>query len=51
MAKKLYYENVHLKSFSGTVLSCEKAADGYAVTLDATAFTPRAAVRPATRVI
>ena len=40
MAKKLYYENVHLKSFSGTVLSCDKAADGYAVTLDATAFYP-----------
>ena len=37
---KLYYDNAYTKSFEATVLSCEPAKDGYAVTLDATAFFP-----------
>ena len=38
--RKLYYEDSFLKSFSGRVLSCEKADKGYYVYLDQTAFYP-----------
>lgn len=38
--RKLYYEDCHLKSFSGKVLSCTAVEKGFAVTLDATAFYP-----------
>ena len=38
--RKLYYEDCHLRSFSATVTGCEKTDQGYAVTLDATAFYP-----------
>ena len=38
--RKLYYEDSLLRSFTATVLSCEKTEKGYEVTLDATAFYP-----------
>lgn len=38
--KKLYYENCHLKEFTATVTHCQKTENGWAVTLDATAFYP-----------
>ena len=38
--RKLYYEDPHLRSFRGRVLTCEAAKGGYLVTLDATAFYP-----------
>ena len=38
--RKLYYENCHLYRFFATVLTCEEAKGGFAVTLDATAFYP-----------
>ena len=38
--RKLYYENAHESTFSATVLTCEVAKTGYAVTLDATCFYP-----------
>ena len=38
--KKLYYEDCHLTGFSGRVLSCEETPNGFAITLDVTAFYP-----------
>ena len=38
--RKLFYEDSHLQTFEGTVLSCEKTDKGYSVILDATAFYP-----------
>ncbi len=38
--KKLYYEDCHLKSFSAVVTGCEKADNGYHITLNQTAFYP-----------
>ena len=38
--RKLYYEDPHLAQFTATVLSCEKAENGYHITLDQTAFYP-----------
>ena len=38
--RKLYYEDSHLSRFTSEVLSCTKAADGWEVTLSATAFYP-----------
>lgn len=38
--RKLYYEDCHLWDFTATVLACEPSGDGFAVTLDATAFYP-----------
>ena len=38
--RKLYYEDSHIKTFTATVTGCEPCEDGYAVTLDATAFYP-----------
>ena len=38
--RKLFYEDCHRETFSATVISCEKANNGYAVVLDATAFYP-----------
>ena len=40
MTEKLYYMDAYIKEFSATVLSSVKAEDGYAVTLDRTAFFP-----------
>ena len=38
--RKLYYEDAHMRSFSATVIGCEKAENRYYVNLDATAFYP-----------
>ncbi len=38
--RKLFYEDCHLTTFTARVLTCEKTAKGWAVTLDATAFYP-----------
>ncbi len=38
--RKLYYEDAYIRSFEAVVLSCEPAKNGWAVTLDATAFFP-----------
>ncbi len=38
--RKLYYEDSHIKTFTATVTGCDPVDNGYAVTLDATAFYP-----------
>ena len=38
--RKLYYEDSHIKTFKATVTGCEEWENGYAITLDATAFYP-----------
>lgn len=38
--RKLYYEDCHLRKFSGKVVGCTKSDNGWLVTLDATAFYP-----------
>lgn len=38
--EKLYYLDPYMKSFTATVISCEKCSDCYAVVLDKTAFFP-----------
>ena len=38
--RKIYYEDSLLDSFTATVLTCEPEKEGFAVTLDATAFYP-----------
>ena len=38
--RKLFYEDSHLRTFSGSVLSCEQTDKGFEVILDATAFYP-----------
>lgn len=38
--KKLYYEDSHLKEFSSFVTGCAQVKDGWAVTLEQTAFYP-----------
>ena len=38
--KKLYYEDSHMRTFTATVTGCEESENGYAITLDATAFYP-----------
>ena len=38
--RKLYYEDSHLSRFTAEVLSCTQTADGWEVTLAATAFYP-----------
>lgn len=40
MTEKLYDKDSHLKEFTGTVLSCKKTGEKYAVTLNQTAFFP-----------
>ena len=40
MTKKIFYEDSMIRSFEGTVLSCEKAEEGYRIELDRTAFFP-----------
>ncbi|MDO4812675.1 MAG: alanine--tRNA ligase-related protein [Eubacteriales bacterium] len=44
--KKLYYLDSLMRDFSATVLSCEEAKGGYAVTLDQTAFYPEGGGQP-----
>ena len=38
--RKLYYENGNLQQFCATVTGCEAGAEGWEITLDATAFYP-----------
>ena len=40
MTRKLYYEDCHLATFTGTVTGCAECKDGWVLTLDATAFYP-----------
>ena len=40
VTRKLYYEDSHTERFMARVVSCEQAAKGYEVILDATAFYP-----------
>ena len=40
MTEQLYDKDSHLKEFTGTVLSCKKTGEKYAVTLNRTAFFP-----------
>lgn len=44
--KKLYYEDSHLQVFEATVTGCEATKNGYAITLDATAFYPEGGGQP-----
>lgn len=44
--KKLFYEDSHLQTFHATVTGCEPAKNGYAITLDATAFYPEGGGQP-----
>ncbi len=45
-AKKLYYENVFLREFQGTVTRCEPRKQGFQVALDQTAFYPEGGGQP-----
>lgn len=38
--RKLYYEDSHLREFTGAVLSCEPSGKGWEIILDTTAFYP-----------
>ena len=40
MTRKLYYEDCHLQQFTATVTGCQRAENGWQITLDATAFYP-----------
>lgn len=44
--KKLYYENSHLKTFEAVVTGCTQGADGWDITIDATAFYPEGGGQP-----
>ena len=45
--EKLYYQDPYLTTFTATVLTCEKAENGWRVTLDRTAFYPEGGGQPA----
>ena len=45
--EKLYYADPFLREFTATVLGCEAAKGGFAVTLDRTAFYPEGGGQPA----
>ena len=45
-ARKLYYEDSHVKEFTAVVTGCEEAQGGWAVTVDATAFYPTGGGQP-----
>ena len=47
MTDKLYYQDSFLGQFTGTVRSCEKVKEGWAVVLDRTAFYPEGGGQPA----
>lgn len=38
--RKLYYEDCHLRQFTATVTACEKAENGWYISLDQTVFYP-----------
>lgn len=40
MTEKLYYQNSRLARFAARVTACEKSGDGWAISLDKTAFFP-----------
>lgn len=40
MTEKLYYQNSRLARFTARVTACEKSGDGWAISLDKTAFFP-----------
>ena len=44
---KLYYENAYTQDFTAVVASCEAVKNGFAVTLDRTAFYPEGGGQPA----
>lgn len=44
--RKLFYEDSHLQIFEATVTACVETKDGYAVSLDATAFYPEGGGQP-----
>ncbi len=44
--KKLYYADCHMQTFSAVVTGCTPVKDGYAITLDATAFYPEGGGQP-----
>ena len=44
---KLYYENAYTQGFTAVVQSCEAVKNGFAVTLDRTAFYPEGGGQPA----
>ena len=46
-AVKLYYENAYTQDFTAVVQSCEAVKNGFAVTLDRTAFYPEGGGQPA----
>ncbi len=46
---KLYYDDVLLREFDATVLSCESGKNGWAVVLDRTAFYPEGGGQPCDR--
>ena len=47
MTEKLYYNDPFCKTFTATILSCTQEKNGYAVTLDRTAFYPEGGGQPA----
>ena len=49
MTEKLFERDAYLRAFSATVLSCAPAKDGWAVTLDRTAFYPEGGGQPGDR--
>lgn len=46
MTEKLYYKDSHIRIFDALVTGCEKYRDGWAVTLDKTAFFPEGGGQP-----
>ena len=44
--KRLYYEDVYIKEFRGTVTECRKTDKGYRILLDQSAFYPEGGGQP-----